>query len=699
MVTALCLFLAGTRASASHAQTLPAAASAAFEEGRYEDVLTALVSMESPEARYLRARALAELGRPGEALDTLGEAPQSWPEAVREDVRALRVEWSADAGRCGTLDELSKAQPKDGKAQRLLARCLFAAGDFARAAQLLADAKDVSGQAMLVRALAKLNQYQKAYPIARTLYLEHPNHGQAREWQALLSRDKPLRLTVEEHFKRAEGFIKARNPEQAHAELAGLDKRTPYKLRARLWHLRGEALFRTRKDYDRAERAYTRAVQFKGPDEDHNAFHAIRSASRAGKDPSAIRRYRAFVKRYPKSSYVPQALYLSAWLSARGKGADARNALRSFVTSKEAKRAPRLRRDAIWDLAWLAIERGDAHDAMRWLTESASLADSPMQAARVAYWQGRAAQLLRDPKRARTYYEAALTLDRLGYYAQLAARRLMDMGDPPPPAFAVDAPVPAAPPQVTPPPAVAFYRELGLWSDAAAAATSWAEGQRDRYGKIAAYIMAGDAVRAHSTAVPVMQEVLAAPPSGPAEWLWGALFPRPYAATVEANTAKQGLPTALFYGHMQVESRYRPAVVSGADAIGLMQLLPTTAAKVAEGLPGVPAHRKALVRPHVNVTIAAQYLAGLVARYNGQLPPAIAAYNAGTHRIDGWLTKGKPVELDRWVERIPIEQTRNYVRRVISAYSRYHAMEAPEAPWDLPLPEVLSLDGSKKASR
>src|SRR5690606_6352825 len=140
-----------------HAQTLPAAASAAFEEGRYEDVLSSLeAAAQSPEVRYLRARTLSELRRPGDALDSLGETPESWPEAVREDVRALRVQWSADAGRCGTLDELASGQPSDRTAQRLLARCVFAAGDYARTAKLLAEAKDVSGRAMLVRALAKL---------------------------------------------------------------------------------------------------------------------------------------------------------------------------------------------------------------------------------------------------------------------------------------------------------------------------------------------------------------------------------------------------------------------------------------------------------------------------------------------------------------------------------------------------------------
>jgi len=694
---------------------------AAFSDGRYEEVLASLSSEASaliPEAAYLRARALAELGRADQALDTFPTTPESWPARVQSDVRALRVQWAASAGRCDALEhETSAVDAKTSagaQARRLLGRCLFAAGDNARAAALLADATDAASRGMRIRALMALNDRAAALPLARSLFLEHPAHGEAKYCRTVLEAAGPLQLSVDEHLQRAEGLLAARQPELAHQELSGLDKRTPAKSRARLWHLRGDALFRTRKRYPEAEKAFTRAAELAGDTEAYDAFHAVRSASRAGKDAQAIKRYRAFAKRYPKSSLTPDALYLSAWLSARERRASARDALKTFVNSDEAKRAPGLRRDATWDLAWLAFERADAIDAAHWLDECARLADKPLWAARVSYWQGRTALLARDPKRARQAFSETLTNDRLGYYAQLAARRLVAMGEPAPPAFDGSAPLPSMP-ALTPPPEVLFYRALGLSAEAAEAGKAWLASQPDRYARIAALSATGDASQTYSAVEPLMGEVLARAPTPGERWLWDALLPRPYATSVAESTAQHALPSALFYGHMQVESRYKPRAVSGADALGLMQLLPSTAAAVASGLK-IPADRASLMRPYVNVALGARYLSGLVSRYRGQYPLAIAAYNAGTQRIDSSLgaapSKSRAhgasdegpeedervaplgsgrVELDVWVERISVEQTRNYVRRVIGAFSRYHALEDPASPWDLPIGEYVSL--------
>ncbi len=683
---------------------VPPQAIAAYTDGRFEEVL-AILSEEavalSPEGRYLRARALAELGRSAQALDTFPETPASWPERVHADLRTLRVSWASDAGRCDALEAAASAQESSGKdhATRLLGRCLYAAGDYARAKELLATAKDASSRGMVVRSLVALGDEQAALPLARALYIEHPAHSEAKHARSVLERAGPLRLSAEEQFARAEGFLSARKPELAYEELKGLDARTPKKLRARLWHLRGKSLFRTRKRYAEAEEAFTRAERLGGETQSYDAFHAIRSASRAGKDAQAIKRYRAYARRFPKSSLTPDALYLSAWLSARQKRPTARDALKAFVTSKEAKRAPRMRRDATWDLAWLAIERRDTRDAQHWLEQCARLADRPLWAARVSYWQGRTALIARDTKRAKQAFLETLRNERLGYYAQLAARQLIALGEPAPNPFEATAALPALP-ALTPPPEVLFYRALGLSAEAAEAAKEWLAAQPDRYARIAALRFTGDAEQLHRAAEPLHAEILARAPTEGERWLWEALLPRPFATSVEQSTAEQGLPTALFYGHMQVESRYKPRAVSGADALGLMQLLPSTAKAVAAGLK-IPSDRASLMRPHVNVALGARYLAGLISRYRGQLPLAIAAYNAGTQRIDSSLPsapgkKGKGararrMELDRWVEQISIEQTRNYVRRVLGAYSRYHALEDPSKPWDLPLGEHVSI--------
>jgi soluble lytic murein transglycosylase len=74
--------------------------------------------------------------------------------------------------------------------------------------------------------------------------------------------------------------------------------------------------------------------------------------------------------------------------------------------------------------------------------------------------------------------------------------------------------------------------------------------------------------------------------------------------------------------------------------------------------------------------------------------PAIAAYNAGEHKVDEWLKRAarraKNVELDWFVEDIPFEQTRNYVRLVVTSWARYAYLEQPEAAWPISLPHTLT---------
>lgn len=91
------------------------------------------------------------------------------------------------------------------------------------------------------------------------------------------------------------------------------------------------------------------------------------------------------------------------------------------------------------------------------------------------------------------------------------------------------------------------------------------------------------------------------------------------------------------------------------------------------------------------MALGAAYLGQLVQLYKGQVPLAIAAYNAGSERVNEWLKRTGRVELDRWVEEIPVEQTRNYVRRVITAWARYRLAAAPTEAWNLSLPSHVAL--------
>jgi soluble lytic murein transglycosylase len=682
------LALGPTRAQAAEVAARVTAVEA-FREGRYEDVLLALEASVEPELRYLASRALAELGRYDEALAKLPEPPLAWPVEVRTDIAHERLTWLAESARCSEVQALVGAQA-DAQITRFLARCAFNSRDFAKVRELLASAKDDAGRGMFARSLYALGERDKAVPLLRDLYVHKPAHPDEAEFLRLLREaESSLKLSSDESLDRAEALISARRLDNALSELDALSLAGDRTREARRQHLRGEAFFRSRHRYPDASRAFAKAAALGGSNEAYDAFHAVRATSRAGQDRDAIKRYRAFAHKYPTSSYAPDAVYLAAWLSARLGLKGAREELARFANSDLGKRQKGLLRDAEWDLGWLAVLSHDAEGANTWLTRYQRDADSELEAARALYWLGRSALFHSKQSRAREHFLAAIDADRHGYYALLSVRQLELMSEPLPAAFAADARLDAPDPSsLTLPPASAFYAALGLHADAARALEQTLNANTPRAERIMLLNAAGDAAKAHSAASPLMQSVLRTSPET-AAWAWQALFPRPYAALVARETARQNLPLELFYGHMQVESRYRPEVVSGADAIGLMQLLPSTGGAVAKRL-GLPGTRRALKTPYVNVALGAAYLSQLISQFHGQVPLAIAAYNAGGDRVWEWVKRTGHVELERWVEEIPVEQTRNYVRRVITAWARYHVLAVPTEAWRLPLPTHVS---------
>ena len=130
------------------------------------------------------------------------------------------------------------------------------------------------------------------------------------------------------------------------------------------------------------------------------------------------------------------------------------------------------------------------------------------------------------------------------------------------------------------------------------------------------------------------------------------------------------------WAFIRKESAFDARAVSRAHAVGLMQLLPRTAAALVD-LPGFDAAhvRQAdgapdLFDPATNIELGAAYLAALSARFGGQLPLVAAAYNAGPGAVAGWLAPSGTVRLDQFVETIPYRETREYVKRLVEGWVR-----------------------------
>jgi soluble lytic murein transglycosylase len=139
---------------------------------------------------------------------------------------------------------------------------------------------------------------------------------------------------------------------------------------------------------------------------------------------------------------------------------------------------------------------------------------------------------------------------------------------------------------------------------------------------------------------------------------------------------------ALIHAIIRQESMFDAGAVSPSGALGLMQLMPPTARSVAGKLKMKKFNPEKLTTdPRTNVVLGSDYLAGLVDRFSGSYVMAIAGYNAGPGRVNGWLGEnGDPrPKLDDtidWVEKISVSETRNYVQRVMENLQVYRARMA-----------------------
>ncbi len=149
-------------------------------------------------------------------------------------------------------------------------------------------------------------------------------------------------------------------------------------------------------------------------------------------------------------------------------------------------------------------------------------------------------------------------------------------------------------------------------------------------------------------------------------------YPLPYQASFEAFSALASIPSTWAYGIARSESLFMRDVRSSAGAIGLMQLMPATGRDVARQLELPYSGLTTLVDPASNIRLGTTYLGQMAERFGGNPVLATAAYNAGPHRVDGWLPESGSVDARIWIENIPFNETRKYVKRVLAAQAIFH---------------------------
>jgi soluble lytic murein transglycosylase len=269
------------------------------------------------------------------------------------------------------------------------------------------------------------------------------------------------------------------------------------------------------------------------------------------------------------------------------------------------------------------------------------------------YWAGRAAEQRGDRDIARTLYTATLAGDN--YYSALAAARLGEGLVPRLEPIPRDAAAVAAIAAID---AFRRVRELTLVGLRDLATTEW------HYG----YARLPEAQRLQAVHLAAQWEIhdvaVAAATSHGRFNDYTLLYPRPFAGEVGVAAKLAAVDPQLVYGVLRQESLFRADAASTAGALGIAQLTPATARETARRWKLPAPNRADLFDPSTSITLGAARLAELLERFDAQVPVALGAYNAGEAAAAKWLPPSA-IDSDVWIENIPYNETRAYVRRVL----------------------------------
>lgn len=143
-------------------------------------------------------------------------------------------------------------------------------------------------------------------------------------------------------------------------------------------------------------------------------------------------------------------------------------------------------------------------------------------------------------------------------------------------------------------------------------------------------------------------------------------FPMPYKQQVLIHVNSKQLDASVIYGVMRRESLFDPLAKSEVGALGLMQLMPSTARRVAKLLGMKRPRQSDILNIENNINFGTYYFRTVLNRFKNNVSLAIAAYNAGPLNIRRWLPAEDGMPADLWVETVPFKETRNYIQAVLA---------------------------------
>jgi soluble lytic murein transglycosylase len=477
----------------------------------------------------------------------------------------------------------------------------------------------------------------------------------------------------------------------------------------------GWAYYYSRADYRRAAELFRQAAEQSADTRVKYLFFEARALSRSYDYDEALAAYRDLTRRYPGGSFTEQAYYRMARIEyERGAWEDAERTYTEYLDRYARSGGGKYTSASRYELAIARIgAKQRTEEAALTLGQMARKERRTDRRLMLTHLEAVALEATADPVRVQqavARYRTAIEERPLSFAAMAAAARLRALGSldgrrslghfPVLPTGAALTDTPRLPEKAR------FLAEIGLHTDAeralfderqaSSSRSSAADGQAlcDMYGALdrgfRSYVVAERLLK---------RDDFGRLPSVDNAWAWRCKYPEPYRDIVSAVEGRYRLPSSLVHAVMRQESGFRPNVVSPVGAIGLMQLMPNTARRAAEEImqqPGAPWVPDPDQPTNVlnNLELGGFYLGKLLGMLGGQLPVAVAAYNAGPIAVSSWLAGSEDLPMDVWVARIPYTETRDYVSIVLGNWIAYRYLDDPDA---LPELTLAMIPGTRAA--
>lgn len=350
----------------------------------------------------------------------------------------------------------------------------------------------------------------------------------------------------------------------------------------------------------------------------------------------------------------------------------------------------------LWSLAWNQRRVQNYKDSEA--TMDTLLKDPELTAfakAKYLYWKAENELSQNNQSAAESAFEKVIDFDTHGYYGALAYRRLkrsMSVGVKLPLLNEMDLLSSELRPTLE---ALVEAREFeyseALVTHAVQTSKTWSDDQWIQYLLLLQHAGAfkKSFIKYHQLKPSLQVRVLKDYP--------GILFPQPFPKIVNEAEQQSKVSAALIYSIMKQESGFDVYARSHADAFGLLQLIPQVAIKAAQRLPAVDYKKpEDLYRPEVIIALGANNLQHLLERFQSNFILSVAAYNASEQAVKGWIQTRYNSDPVTFIEDIPYEETKGYIKLVMRNYIAYHRLYYSEAPIDFPESCLADLAPFKK---